>query len=456
MQRVILSSEQYSSSCGRPIFVSHSLVCGCASVARWLVMWMKWPCSCQPRDRLDRPGVGLGGQHVLGTVRLHDAFPELLLVEPVDRPRELRLVRELDVEAALGDLGQLVPVRVQGRVDVDGKPHSRWYGSGVPGFIGQVRALPANALLRGRADPEYADGDDSTWMTVDWPSLTRSETVLGRHVSFVDTGGEDLPALLFLHGLGGLWQNWLLNIPYFMDRFRVIAPDLPGFGGSDMPAGRISIQGFARVIDALCDRLGIVDPVVVGNSMGGFIGAELALAFPTRVRKLDARLRRGDLGRGQVARADPRHRAPDGRRRARAGATSLPVVNRKRLRRVALQLVVRYPERLSVPLATELVRGAGTKGFVGGLDAVLGYSFRERLPDVETPVLIVWGRNDTLIPVEDAYEFERLIGANARVEVFEDTGHLAMVERPTRFNALLDAFIAGAPEPEAGIDGVHH
>ena len=59
------------------------------------------------------------------------------------------------------------------------------------------------------------------------------------------------------------------------------------------------------------------------------------------------------------------------------------------------------------------------------------------------PTLIVWGRNDTLIPVEDAYEFQRLIGDNARVEVFDDTGHLAMVERPTRFNALLDAFIAG-------------
>ena len=94
-----------------------------------------------------------------------------------------------------------------------------------------------------------------------------------------------------------------------------------------------------------------------------------------------------------------------------------------------------------MPLATELVTGAGTPGFVGGLDAVLGYSFRERLPEIETPVLIVWGRNDVLIPVEDAYEFERLIGDNARVEVFEDTGHLAMLERPTHFNTLLTDFI---------------
>ena len=323
------------------------------------------------------------------------------------------------------------------------------------GFIGQVRALPANALLRGRADPDYADGDDSTWTTVDWPSLTRSEMVLGRWVNLIDTGGDG-PALLFIHGLGGRWQNWLLNIPYFRRDFRVIAPDLPGFGDSQMPSGRISIQGFARVVDALCDRLGISDPVVVGNSMGGFVGAELALAFPTRVRKLvlvsAAGISAENMWREPVL-AVGRLMAVGA---ARTGVKSLPVVNRPRLRRAALQLVVRYPERISVPLATELVRGTGTKGFVGGLDAVLGYSFRERLPDIEVPTLIVWGRNDTLIPVEDAYEFERLIGQNARVEVFDDTGHLAMVERPTRFNELIDHFIAGAAEPDAGISGVAH
>jgi pimeloyl-ACP methyl ester carboxylesterase len=312
------------------------------------------------------------------------------------------------------------------------------------GFLGQVRALPANAFLRSRPDPAYADGDDSTWTTVDWPALTRSETVLGRRVNVVDTGGDG-PALLFIHGLGGMWQNWLLNIPAFMDRFRVIAPDLPGFGRSEMPAGRISIQGLARVIDALCDQLDLESPVVVGNSMGGFVGAELALAFPTRVARLalvsSAGISAQDMWREPIMAAG-RLMAVGA---ARAGVKQLPVVTRPRLRRAALQLVVRYPEKLSVPLATELVGGPGTAGFIGGLDAVLGYSFRDRLPEIEVPSLIVWGRNDILIPVADAYEFQRLIGANARLEIFDDTGHLAMLERPTRFNTLLDEFIAGAP-----------
>ncbi len=400
-------------------------------------------------DRLDRAGIRLGGEHPLGAVGLVDDRAQLVGLELGDLPRELAVVRERHAVAELGDLGELVPIRVQGRVDVDRKAHGRWYGSGVSGFIGQVRALPTNALLRHRPDDGYADGDDSTWLSIDWPSLTRTEQVLGRDVNLIDTGGDG-PPLLFLHGLGGLWQNWLLNIPYFMDRFRVLAPDLPGFGRSELPAGKISIQGFARVIDALCTQLGIESPVVVGNSMGGFIGAELALAFPTRVTKLvlvsaagisaEQMWREPVLAVGRLMAVST----------ARAGVRQLPVAKRPRLRRAALQLVVRYPERLSVPLASELVVGAGTPGFIGGLDAVLGYSFRERLPDIEVPTLIVWGRNDILIPVDDAYEFERLIGENARAVVFDDTGHLAMVERPNRFNELLDQFIAGqAPSPAA-------
>src|SRR3954447_16713432 len=165
------------------------------------------------------------------------------------------------------------------------------YGSGVPGLTGQVRSAAGHALIRPGPDDTYADGDDSSWMRVDWPALTRTVEVLGRRVNVVDTGqpadpAGDRPPLLFIHGLGGLWQNWLLNVPAFMGSHRVIAPDLPGFGRSEMPAGRISIQGYGRVVDALCDELEIEAPIVVGHSMGGFIGAELAIAFPTRVRRL--------------------------------------------------------------------------------------------------------------------------------------------------------------------------
>ena len=88
------------------------------------------------------------------------------------------------------------------------------------------------------------------------------------------------------------------------------------------------------------------------------------------------------------------------------------------------------------------------------MEALLSYGFRDQLARIEVPTLVVWGRNDMLVPRGDAREYVRLIGDNARREMFEDTGHLSMVERPSRFNRLLAAFAAGEREPEAGVEGV--
>jgi pimeloyl-ACP methyl ester carboxylesterase len=310
-----------------------------------------------------------------------------------------------------------------------------------------------NGLVRPGADPTYADVDDSTWMDVDWPSLSRDIEVDGRRVHVVDTGGSG-PPLLFLHGLGGVWQNWLLNIPAFMGSHRCVTFDLPGFGESEMPNGELSIPQFAKTAEAVCEQLGVEGPAVIGNSMGGFVGAELALSFPTRVAKLvlvsAAGLSTEYVTREPVLAVARAWAALT----TRAGAQADTIIKRPRLRRVALQAVVRYPERLSVPLTTELVRGAGSPGFNDAFRELLSYSFRDKLERIEVPVLIVWGRNDVLVPVEDAAVFEHLIGENAHSVVFDDTGHLAMMERPSRFNELLAGFLAGERAPEAGIEGV--
>jgi pimeloyl-ACP methyl ester carboxylesterase len=323
----------------------------------------------------------------------------------------------------------------------------------VPRVHRQAIALARNGLVRPAVDPSYADGDDSSWLDVDWPSLTRRLEVDGRGVNVVDSGGDG-PPLLFVHGLGGAWQNWLLNMPAFMDTHRVVALDLPGFGASEMPASEISIQGYAKTLDAVCEQLGIECPVLVGNSMGGFVGAEMALSYPTRVERLVLVSAAGlstEYFQREPLLAFARLWAAA---TTRTGVRSEAVVRRPRLRRLFLQSVVLYPERLSGPLTAELVQGAGKEGFVPALEALLGYSFRDRLAQMEMPVLIVWGRNDLLVPVGDAERFERLIGPNARKVIFEDTGHVPMLERPSRFNRLLASFLAGEREPERGIEGV--
>jgi pimeloyl-ACP methyl ester carboxylesterase len=324
----------------------------------------------------------------------------------------------------------------------------------VPSVYQDALARARSGVFRPGPDPTYADGDDGSWMEIDWPAMTQQVEVDGRAVSVVDTGGDG-PPLLWIHGLGGVWQNWLLNIPAFMDTHRCLAVDLPGFGQSELPAGEISIPGFARAVDRVCEALDVECPVVIGNSMGGFTGAELAVALPTRVSKLvlvaAAGLSTEYLAREPLLAAARAFAALTARSSLLRGS---PMVKRPRLRRLALQMIVRYPERLSVPLTTELVQGANAPGFIDAFDALMGYSFRDRLERIEVPVLIVWGRNDILVPVDDAEMYEHLIGDNAHSVIFEDTGHLPMLERPSRFNELLAGFIAGERAPEAGIEGV--
>jgi pimeloyl-ACP methyl ester carboxylesterase len=316
-----------------------------------------------------------------------------------------------------------------------------------------VAAIMRNGVLRPGPDATYADGDDATWLEVDWRSLQRPLELDGRHVNVLDTGGSG-PPLLFLHGWSSNWQIFLLNIAAFMGTHRCLALDLPGFGASDMPAGPISIQGYARAVDAVCDALGVESVSIVGNSMGGFIGAEVALSFDTRVERL-VLVSAAGLSTEHLAQTPAVVLA----RLVTAGLPytqrlQAPVVRRPRLRRAAMQWVVRYPEKLSVPLAHELVLSFGKPGFVPALKALLEYGYRDRLARIDIPVLIVWGRNDLLVPVGDATRYQRLIGDNARVVIFDDTGHAPMIERPTRFNELLRGFLAGEEAPEAGVAGV--
>jgi pimeloyl-ACP methyl ester carboxylesterase len=268
-------------------------------------------------------------------------------------------------------------------------------------------------------------------------------------VNTIDLGpehaGEDAQPLVFVHGLSGCWQNWLEQLPAFAERHRVIALDLPGFGYSPMPREQISISAYARTLDGLFGQLGIDAATVVGNSMGGFIGAELAIAFPQRVERLVLVSAAGistHAPRGSARTVPVLHRLE--RILMATGAwtasKSETVARRPRLREATLNVVLRHPDELPAALAAEQLRGAGKPGFLGGLEAVFDYQIRERLGEIACPTLIVWGDHDRLITVRDADLFAELI-PNARKVVFEDTGHMSMIERPAAFNRLLDDFV---------------
>jgi 4,5:9,10-diseco-3-hydroxy-5,9,17-trioxoandrosta-1(10),2-diene-4-oate hydrolase len=306
--------------------------------------------------------------------------------------------------------------------------------------------------MRLPAEPgDYGPTERSPWLDVDWREHQRWLQVDGRRVNVIDLGSG--PPIVFVHGLSGSWQNWLEQLPVFARDHRVVTFDLPGFGGSEMPAQEISIAGYARIVDALYEALGIDSAPVVGNSMGGFIGAELAIAFPARVERLVLVSAAGlTIEHQRDERALAVLRTVDKRLAAYAGwlgTRSDELARRPRARRMIFGLVAHRPELLPAPLVAEQIRGSGKPGFVPALDALTSYPIRDRLPEIACPTLIVWGTEDKLVPVRDADEFARLI-PNARKVVWPQTGHMAMLERPAAFNRLLTAFLAEEPGERVG------
>lgn len=300
----------------------------------------------------------------------------------------------------------------------------------------------------------YGPVGRSEWLAIDWQQHLRWVRVQDRWMNIVDMG--EGPVVLFIHGLSGCWQNWLENLPHFAREHRVIAVDLPGFGASEMPAEAITISRYADTIDALLDVLEIDAVRLVGNSMGGFIGAELAIRHPARLERLVLVAAAGlsvEFIRSQ-RKEGMRHRAENVAffNLGWIASRCTIVAKRRRLRSALLLLVVAHPDRLPPRLAWEQVNGAGKQGFSDALDALLSYPIRGRLPEIECPTLIVWGDKDRLVPLKDAAVFEELVDDSRKV-IYKDTGHLTMLERPARFNDDVHAFLQEAPgEQQPAVD----
>ncbi len=298
----------------------------------------------------------------------------------------------------------------------------------------------------------YGPVGRSAWLDVDWSAHQHWVTVAGGAVNVCEIGPADGDPIVWVHGLSGSWQNWLENLPAFADAgFRCVAVDLPGFGQSPLPREKITISSYAAIVDELLETLGIAAACLVGNSMGGFIASELAIAFPRRVERLvlvaaaglSIENLRNDTGQAVLERLDFAVTAYFGWFASKSDL----VARRTRLRRVAFSVVAAHPEKLPAPLVSENLRGSGKPGFVPALDAMTSYPIRERLSEIACPTLIVWGTKDRLVPVRDAHELARLISDSRKV-IYPDTGHVPMLERPTAFNALVQAFVAEAPNQD--------
>jgi pimeloyl-ACP methyl ester carboxylesterase len=296
-------------------------------------------------------------------------------------------------------------------------------------------------------EDDYGVPGQPSWLEVDWRQHLRSAEIGSKRVNYVDIG--DGPPVVFVHGLSGCWQNWLENLPYFAQRHRVVAMDLPGFAASEMPAETITIPAYGRFLDAFMDHLGIESAALVGNSMGGFISAEVAIAHPSRVDILVL---------VSAAGITHLHKRVTPTQVLRAARWSQPLtrtvlarsdylIRRRRGRRLLLGTVARFPEKLAPHMCVEMLGGANSPGFADALQTTLEYDFSDRLEEVSVPAMILWGRNDLVVPVRCAHAYEQHLNDSRKV-ILEHTGHVPMIERPQTFNRLVDEFIRSAQAHE--------
>jgi pimeloyl-ACP methyl ester carboxylesterase len=297
-------------------------------------------------------------------------------------------------------------------------------------------------------DPTPAEGPDPygnpdpEWLQIDWREHLRQVEIDGTRVNYVELGSGPRMAIVFVHGLSGSWQNWLENIPHFARERRVLALDLPGFGHSPMPEWEISIESYGRLLHRFCDALAVGDCAVVGNSMGGFISAEAASAQPDRFEKLVL------VSAAGVSSARLRRQPAETVARMATAAAPLLLklqergLRRPRVRWATFKGLFQHPEQLRRELLLETCQsGAGRPGFLPAVQGLVGYDILDRLAEVDVPTLIVWGRNDRVVPPQDAAGFAQRL-RNSRTVIFDDTGHLPQLERPIRFNRVLETFLA--------------
>jgi pimeloyl-ACP methyl ester carboxylesterase len=289
--------------------------------------------------------------------------------------------------------------------------------------------------------PDDYGNPDPEWPRIDWRAHLQQVELPGGLVNYVDVGeGEPI---VFVHGISGSWQNWLENLPHFARHHRAIALDLPGFGSSPMPSWPIDMPAYGRLLHDFCEKLGIGNgAALVGNSMGGLVAAEAVLAEPSRFNRLVLVSAAGFINTWlphQRGKATSQAWNTFGRP---FGAAARFFVTHRRARWLMFRFVIRYPDQLSKELLWEqMASGVPCPGFADALDAVIEYDARDRLEEIEIPTMIVWGFEDWVISAAAALSYHRRI-PQSRLEIFEHTGHVPQMERPARFNAVLDEFLA--------------
>lgn len=265
----------------------------------------------------------------------------------------------------------------------------------------------------------------------------------GDQVAYLDEGQGDV--ILLLHGMAGSSQTWRQMMRPLSRRYRVIAPDLPGHGSSDKPRSDYSLGAFAVFLRDLLDELGVTHATVVGQSLGGGIAMQFVYQHPDYCRRLIL-MSSGGLG-PDVGWTLRLLSAPGAELIMPIIAPPPVLAAGERVRSLFGKLGVTSPRGGEIWNAYSSFADAKTRqAFLRTLRSVVDYrgqavSALNRLHVAEMPVMVIWGDQDAIIPVEHAYSAHEA-RPDVRLEVLAGVGHFPQVERPMEVVDLIDDFIA--------------
>lgn len=238
----------------------------------------------------------------------------------------------------------------------------------------------------------------------------------GKRVQYIDRGqGADL---LLLHGWASPAQTYRVIIDHLSTRCRVIAPDLPGFGGSEEPSAPWTVDDYVDFILKFISAVGIVNPILIGHSYGARIIIKL-------------------LNRPNLPFAVPKIVLMNaaGIRPRRGLKYYVKVYSYKALK----HLIPPLAEKMRLRTGSSDYRGASPVMRRTLINSV-NEDLTRLLPGISPPTLLVWGENDTATPLKDGQKMERLI-PDAGLVILKDSGHFAFLEKWGQLSRVLDAYI---------------
>lgn len=256
--------------------------------------------------------------------------------------------------------------------------------------------------------------------------------------------GQGQPVIL-LHGLGANVGRWTDTVNALANQYRVLAFDLPGFGKSEKRNQSYTITLFLRALEEFIAELELKDPLLIGHSMGGAVVLEYLLKHrektPRAVVVSPAGVRHSHSILGRILGAIL-IRAPFSQRVVPRALGRCAVQRTEPI----LDMVFQASHAEQDPNWTKLRRVIRSS-----TRSLLAYSVQHRLHEIKTPLLVVWGEEDSLQAPHLALTMHREIPL-ARIAMMPECGHYPMLEKPTDFNRIVQDFFGG----QEYIEGCEH